>query len=210
MLNVVCLNHRNYLKQGELYVSRLRNMVDRNLTIPHKFICLTEQDLPEREGWWAKLDLVQKSFRGWTMYLDLDVVITRNIDAVVRAAFLDPGRLWMRDDFSYSIVNPKKGLDEQFKRYLGGDGCCNSSVMIFYDTVDLSGLDESMLTTMHGDQNVLSHLLWPHRIGLLPADLITSYKYHVLEGKDRGAICVFHGEPKPHQVKDSWVQDHWR
>lgn len=203
MLSVVCLNTGNYLGRGEEYVRNLRRMVARNLTVPHEFVCLTEADISAK-GWWGKLELVQRRWGGWVLYLDLDIVIRGNIDRLIEVAQSDAGRVWMRDDFSYSILNPCAGLGPDMLKLLGGPGCCNSSVMVFHDTVDLSGMTDEMCSTMHGDQNVLSALLWPDRIGLLPADMISSYKYHVLRGEPAGSVVVFHGVPK---VTDLWAGD---
>lgn len=203
MLKVVCLNTGNYLGRGAEYVASLRRMVARHLTIPHEFVCLTEADI-SAQGWWGKLELVQRRWGGWVLYLDLDVVIRGNIDRLVQTAMTDPYLLWMRDDFSYSIVKPRAGLGPDMLKLLGGPGCCNSSVMIFHDTVDLSAMTPEMCATMHGDQNVLSAVLWPGRIGLLPSEMISSYKYQVLRGEPVGEVVVFHGTPK---VTDLWEGD---
>jgi len=101
-VNVVCL------KWGELYgaeyVNKLFNMVSRNLSLPFRFICLTENGnglepgveiwpLPEFEEppWeyarvcsaWRKLALFKSGLadmQGKILFLDLDVVIVDNID----------------------------------------------------------------------------------------------------------------------------------
>lgn len=93
MLNVVCV-----LKQGgkvgydASWVAKLQAMVSRNLTIPHRFVCLSDcavscEQLPldnVGEGFWAKLQLFKPGlFTGPTLYLDLDTVICQNIDSIV-------------------------------------------------------------------------------------------------------------------------------
>ncbi len=103
-VNIICL------KWGELYgpeyVNHLYNMVSRNLSIPFRFICLTEQSegindrveifpLPEFEEppWeyarycsaWRKLALFKPglaNMKGKVLFLDLDVVIIQSIDAL--------------------------------------------------------------------------------------------------------------------------------
>lgn len=201
-MNVVCLNWNDYLGRGAEYVSKLRNMVARNLTLPYTFEVVTEEDLPfQRDSWWNKLTLFDM-FHDETLYLDLDVVITANINHLVERARTDRDRVWMRDDFSYSIVKPRQDLDEDFKRFLGGAGCCNSSVMLWNGVYHFERDPEC-----HGDQNVITRELWPDHVGLLPYASIKSYKYHPGEV---APIVVFHGEPKPHEVRDHFVQDHWR
>ena len=99
-LTVVCL----WIKRrcGEpytvAYVERLRNMVARHLSLPHRFVCMT--DTPERLPagidrvpvkrfrtllpWWLKLKLFSDAM-GWSgrlLYLDLDVVVVGSLDEI--------------------------------------------------------------------------------------------------------------------------------
>jgi hypothetical protein len=60
-----------------------------------------------------------------------------------------------------------------------------------------------------GDQEWITHLRDTGRIRVTPIDAgIYSYKYHVRgKGLPHGSkIIVFHGEPKPPDVKESWFQ----
>ena len=97
MLNVVCVNWG--LKFKPVYTKTLYNMVQRHLTIPHKFICYTNsmklqkvveadnfevRKLPfaeEYTGYWNKLSLFspEAKLSGPCLYFDLDVVISDNI-----------------------------------------------------------------------------------------------------------------------------------
>ena len=98
MLNVVCVNWG--LKFKPIYTQTLYNMVQRHLTVPHKFICYTNhiklqkiikednfevRKLPfceEYQGYWNKLSLFspEAKLEGPCLYFDLDVVILDNID----------------------------------------------------------------------------------------------------------------------------------
>lgn len=93
MLNVVCL-----LRQGgkvgydATWVEKLKQGVERNLTIPHRFICFSDSDVPCNRiplldgdhGFWSKMQMFQPGLlSGPVLYLDLDTVICQNIDAVV-------------------------------------------------------------------------------------------------------------------------------
>lgn len=83
------------------YVNKLYAMVERNLSLPFRFVCFTENgneirpeveiqplpelDLPENipERGWRKLTVFAKNFGGLsgkTLFLDLDVVIVDSID----------------------------------------------------------------------------------------------------------------------------------
>ena len=99
MLNFVCIYYGN--KYSFPYVKNLHNMVERNLTTPHKFICFTDNTvIAQRKefrstniefrqfkrhdfnGWFNKLQLFSpdSNLDGNTLYMDLDVVIMKNIE----------------------------------------------------------------------------------------------------------------------------------
>ena len=98
-VNVICI------KWGDLYeshyVNKLRSMVRRNLTLQHRFVCLTddpsgvEEDIetlpipdifldPEKPiSGWRKISVCSPKLgdlSGRTLFLDLDVAIIDNID----------------------------------------------------------------------------------------------------------------------------------
>lgn len=217
-MNVVCVKWGN--KYDPEYVTKLQSMVTRHLPEQHEFLCFTENpvdgvecrplpsDLPT---WWSKIGLFRPGLlEGPTLYLDLDVVITESLWPLVREFWSDPSRLWSVDDFSYSLINPRSGLSGETRRLLGGAGTINSSVMLWsgdsarrvWDEFDAAVMDE-----LHGDQNWVTRALWPGGIRLLPAGLVTSYKYGNFQ---RSPLVVFHGDPKPHQVRDDWVLREWK
>jgi hypothetical protein len=207
VLQVVCLNWQDYLGMGHEYVDRLRRMVDQHLTIAHTFTVVTEDDLPEgRDGWFNKLHLLEM-FDGEVLYLDLDVDITGSVDHIVELARTDPSKIWARNDFSYPVTDKCQVVSDGYAGPLmnnGREATINSSVMIWNGRKDMSGVTEEMLKTIHGDQGIITRLFWPEGIGLLPEYSIRSYKYHILRGHESGAITVYHGTPKPHQV-EGWA-----
>ncbi len=98
-VNVICMKWGDKFPVD--YVNKLYAMVERNLTLPFKFVCFTEnsngirpeveiQPLPELnlpnnipERGWRKLTVFAKNFGGLsgkTLFLDLDVVIVDCID----------------------------------------------------------------------------------------------------------------------------------
>lgn len=198
VLKVVCLNWKDYLGRGAEYVGKLHRAVSRNLTIPHEFVVVTEKELPAgRVGWFNKLHLLEM-FDGWVLFLDLDVVISGNIDHLYELALCDPSRIWARDDWSYPVTNPRYGKEATI----------NSSVMLWNGHKDMSGA-EALIPVTHGDQGIITQLFWPHGIGLLPGVSIKSYKYDVRNGAAPGPITVFHGNPKPHELRDELIRQHW-
>ena len=99
MINIACVYYGD--KYTFKYVENLYNMVKRNFTIPHRFICFTDNTVIHRRkefkntniefkpfkrhdfnGWFNKLQLFspQSELEGDTLYMDLDVVIMKNID----------------------------------------------------------------------------------------------------------------------------------
>ena len=89
-LTVACV-----LRSGGRYdaewVARLQRGVARHLSLSHRFVCLSDVDVPcERipltedwPGWWSKISLFRPGLlTGRTLYLDLDSVIVGSLDAI--------------------------------------------------------------------------------------------------------------------------------
>jgi hypothetical protein len=86
------------LKSGGIYdplwVERLRRGVAQNLPGAHRFVCLSDVDVPcERiplehgwPGWWSKIELFR--LPGPVLYFDLDTVIVGNLVDIATAAIL--------------------------------------------------------------------------------------------------------------------------
>lgn len=90
MLTVACV-----LKSGGDYrphhVAALQAGVARHLSLPHRFVCLSDVDVPcERvalrnrwPGWWSKIELFRPGlFCGPTLYFDLDTIIVGSLDEI--------------------------------------------------------------------------------------------------------------------------------
>ena len=76
----------------EEYVAKLQRMVARNLPTPHKFVCLSNTEVPcERiplkhdwPGYWSKIELFRPGlFEGRVLYLDLDVFVLKDLTPIV-------------------------------------------------------------------------------------------------------------------------------
>jgi hypothetical protein len=93
MINVVCvLRNGGKVGYNATWVEKLKNSVARNLTLEHRFVCLSDVDVPcERiplvgagAGFWAKLELFRPQlFDGPVLYIDLDTVICSNLNNTV-------------------------------------------------------------------------------------------------------------------------------
>lgn len=113
MLNVICLKTGD--KYPTEYVYNLKSMVDRNLTIPHRFICYTDDPLStitckpvgskSLYGWWNKVWFFsnQIGLDGRVLYFDLDMLIVDNIDDI---AMFDAG---------FASISQWKGLNLRYR-----------------------------------------------------------------------------------------------
>lgn len=219
-MRVLCIKWGD--KYSSSYVTKLQSMVARHLPISHEFACITENpvegvqcvpllcDLPT---WWQKIGLAQPGlFFGDVMYLDLDVIVTASLMPFVECLHGDPSKLWTLDDFSYSLLRPKQDVDVHTRMLLGGTGTVNSSIMLWNGDVLRPVWDRftpEVMKRLHGDQNWITQCLWPESIALLPSALAGSYKYGQLRHEPVKSVMVFHGNPKPADVHDRWVKEHW-
>lgn len=230
IISVLCV--RFGTKYGRDYVEKLRNMVARHLTIPYEFYCLTDDQHPIDgvkslvypnqgyvKGWWHKVHMFDPDLKlpGRILYMDLDVIIHDNINKLV----LDQGQdfLGIRD-FNRKF-NPKWNI-------------LNSSVMtwpagLHPDIFTVFKSDQSRAQRLHGDQDWIWQVA-KTRIKFFPESWIQSYKWEIRDRSEltmgggrrffkttrdvtipKGcSICVFHGDPNPHDITDPYVVDNWR
>ena len=227
MINIACVYYGD--KYTFKYVENLYNMVKRNFTIPHRFICFTDntvihkqrgfkdKDIEFRQfkrhdfnGWFNKLQLFSpdSNLEGNTLYMDLDVVIMKNIECF---GYMGESKNFIgMNDF-----NPTSGL-------------FNSSIMRFNNKYH-SVIWEQYLkrrtefNNSHGDQEIITALIKKHEDTIsFPDEWTQSYKwlnrngdrYHIskqtYEQDPNAKICVFHGSPNPHDSTQEWVQKLWK
>ncbi len=172
-----------------------------------------------KKSWWYKLQLFNRDlFNGNLLYFDLDTVIVREIDWITK---LDLNYLWAIRDFRYLQTPEKQGL--------------NSSVM-WFNVPRVSWLwdefkSQDIATTIRrypGDQDYIQHQLGINRYRLMPESQFQSWRWQCIDGgydfarrrhkipgagvniDPRTSVLVFHGHPKPHEIKEKVVQDLWQ
>jgi hypothetical protein len=199
------------IKYDTNYVVRLKNMVERNLSVPHRFVCLSDVHIggidcipvfaSGWDGWWQKVSLFMPNLfpaGARILYLDLDVVITGDLSTLARQWAPQP--LTMIYNFG-----PNRG-----------HAAHNSSVMMWsagdprvHPIHDLFTPD--VMRALHGDQCWIWRVL-RENIANWPRHFIKSYKYDCRGGQVDGQtrIVVFHGDPKPHRCREQWVTENWR
>lgn len=214
MLTVMCVLRSGGGTYDVSWVRKLRDGVARNLTIPHRFVCLSDVDVPcetiklqhNWPGWWSKVEIFREGvITGPTLYLDLDTVIVGNIDRIMdcKQSFamlksfsadnmVGSGVMWFRDAASV----PHK-VYEKFARM---PDCYMEHHLRHEDAA----------TAYIGDQAFIFDTL-AGNVETLDFKGICSYKRHCrkLLPAD-SSIVAFHGRPRPSEVSDSWVKEHWK
>jgi hypothetical protein len=228
-LNVVCIKWGT--KYPPEYVNHLARAVRRHLTLPHRFVCLTDDPrgidadvetkplAEELPGWWNKLALFQPrvhDLEGTLLFIDLDMVVVGNLDGLA----LHPGR--------FLAVPTRRG-----------DGEFSSALLRFEVGRHRQIWDlfvpraEQVMGEVYGDQNwinaccieKLAHEytqrvrdLWPEvttardLIEALPRPWFPDFKTDLRDAPDHlsaeAKIIVFRGQPMVHEV--GWVARLWR
>lgn len=224
---------------GPEYVTKLASMVGRNLTLPHRFICLTDDpagiapevecrpipaielgSTPDFSGWRkiASFSPALNDLPGDILFLDLDLVVTGNIDCF----FEHPGAFCIIENWTQM-----------------GRGVGNSSVYRFTSGGDFNHIFddfqsrvEEVVTGYSNEQTYISQVA--KTVTFWPDAWCRSFKRHCLPGGLRnwfqtprlpsGArIVVFHGHPKPpdaargvwpdrplRRIRPApWIDKHW-
>lgn len=226
-VTVACVYWGN--KFSKDYVYNLKASVERNTTVPHKFVVYSDRGFPGietkilrpgYEGWWNKLQLFDPANKcsDRMVYLDLDTVITSNID-------------WLLEDRSWFMGIEDVGAVNKHQPHLKNklqtgvmSWDFNPNTMIWSEFV-LSY--DRVMDTYRGDGEYLSSIVNPYHRTLLQhkyPDKLKSYKYDVYPGppKKDVSIVVFHGRPSIEQAMtesittpmatydpQAWIKDYW-
>lgn len=208
------------LRSGGIYtatwVERLQRGVARHLTVPHRFVCLSDVDVPcERiplvtdwPGWWSKIELFTPGlFDGPVLYFDLDTVIVGSLDAIARhphrftmaheyyrpAQHCSTAMAWDgREDFGlFELFRARPNIFQAFYRRsqpkIGDQG-------FIEDVLERKGVRIDTFRELFGERS------------------IASYKVHKCQDRppSDAAVVAFHGNPKPHEITQGWVPRAWR
>ena len=217
------------------YVERLQAMLERNLSVPVRLHVYTEAERPVPHGlikhgltewpdvrsgraWWYKMQLFDPNqHAGPLLYFDLDTVIVNNIDWIWQKS---TDYFWAVRDFKYLWRYNSTGI--------------NSSVM-WWDTrrfehvwAQFSAEDRSDNMLKHrGDQDYISHTVAVNQRRYFEQERVRSWRWQCVDGgydfdkrrhKTPGtgtwyppetSILVFHGQPKPSEIQDPVILQHW-
>jgi len=230
---ILCLKHGT--KYSSEYVNRLYNMCKRWCSLDFKFVCLTDNaeqlnsdimilPIPSGlTGWWCKPYMYSKELpiQGTILYMDLDVVLSANIDKLIT---YQPNHWCTIRDFT-------RAMRPKWPRY-------NSSIIRF-KTGELDFVwdkyikePKAIQSRFFGDQDYLYAETHQKKGAMLyPDSWVQSWKWEVRKSKvlelnkAKGTrkfrevenvvprveccVCVFHGDPNPHNCDDPWVKENW-
>lgn len=188
------------------YVVRLRAMVSRHLTRPHRFVCLTDRpdalpaDLdtirialpPGLFGWWAKVELFNAAhgLAGRVLYLDLDTLVVHALDPIVEYpawfALVPPG----------GTFQPR--THQTIRRF-------NSSVMV-WETGHTRALFEAwtpaVAAALWGDQDWIGQQM--PDAATMPATWFPRLSELRGQPPSPGAIVVLAKKPKNAEAAQRW------
>lgn len=216
-LTVACVWKTGGPYDAHDYVGRLARGVARHLTLPHRFVCLTDhkgempagvERIPLLHGWpgfWSKIELFRPGlFDGPVLYLDLDTVICGPLDAIAASDAAPVLASW---DLKH--------------------GWLNSSALRW--SVDLSPVYEAMAAEPEamfrrygpeghawGDQGLLQDTLTDRAIPFRwLQDVFPGAVEWMPYGTRGGAaepgvsISLWYGAPKPHEIASDWLSENW-
>lgn len=234
VMDCACVIHGD--RYDWTYVERLYNMLKRNSTYDISFHVFTEkkrtvpphmikhvlEDWPgvagPKKAWWYKMQMFNPAHvSGKLLYMDLDVVITKNIDWMWN---LDTRYFWAIRDFKCLWRPTWRGM--------------NSSIML-WDTTHWNKIwtefqNRNIAATVkqfHGDQDFLNSLITDKHLRFFDQDAIKSWRWQIKDGgldmKTRSynklgagsvldpktAVMIFHGSPKPHEIADPVISQYW-
>jgi hypothetical protein len=235
--NIVCLKWGTLY--GPDYVNKLFCAVRRNITIPFTFHCFTEcsqdihpnvviHNLPHTlpgVGWWQKLYLFSEDapLEGRVLYIDLDTLITGNIDEIV---LYNKGFICLRDLF-LARMNPKYKDKFGFAKDAVGSGVLSWEAgkhTQIWKTFIKNPQKAIKSLQPHGDQKWIQKVE-PDRTywqDILPGQIV-SFKVHCRQHLPKNArVVCYHGKPSiPESINTTtnvqgyripptkWVKDYW-
>ena len=222
--NVVCIKWGN--KFDAEYVNRLYRMVRKNLTLPFRFICFTDDknnfedgieifDLPPikfdtngPERGWRKLSVFNEklgNLTGKALCLDVDVVIVNNINYL----FEEEGEFRIIKDWGY----PESS-------YVGNSGCYRFEIGKHKDILEYFEEhfneikerfrnEEEYLSWKMKEKGILKYwkpktaISFKHRcMSSFPLNLLSTPK----QPTDETKILIFHGNPLPREAIEGYYK----
>ena len=217
--NIICMKWGD--KFGPEYVNRLYKMVKKNISIPHRFVCFTdngegivdgveirpipplnEEGIPDRM--WKKLTVFNKELSdltGTALFLDLDIVIRQSLDPFFE---LDRDFRIIKDwDFPDDIIGNSSVFRFEIGKY-------PEILDHFYK------LGKAVRKHFQNEQAFLSYEMMERNVlQYWPEAWVPSFKRCCLQkfptnwfkepvDPQEAKIVIFHGKPTPDQARKGY------
>lgn len=218
------------------YVERLYNMLSRHISSGIRLHVYTEADRPvpapmikhvltnwgiggPKRSWWYKMQLFDSAhYAGPLLYFDLDTVIVNNIDWISQ---LPLRYFWTVQDFKYLWRPAHQGANSSIMWW---DTRTFDSIWRNFSRQDLNAL----IKKYTGDQDYITEAIDNKQIRFFSTDRIKSWRWQCLDGgynfkqriyQNPGSgtvlsndtnVLIFHGKPKPAELLDPVIVQHWR
>lgn len=207
---------------GDTYIPKYVNALARNIakhtTVPYKLVVLTDfssgfdmdfvdEIIPLKHkfaGWWSKIELFRPDIYSTerVVYFDLDTVVVANIDHLLKAKSYFTG---IRDLYHLSFLQTGVMFwNSKYHHHLYSEFLTNPPINIAKHN--------------EGDAKWIRNHLYDYDYlqDKFPGTLV-SFKAHCLNKSTKkitipqgASVICFHGNPRPHTIKDSIITDHWK
>lgn len=214
---------------GPDYVNRLYASVARNTTAPFDFVLYAGPWVHDRLAaldprirvvhiglpyWWSAMYFWRPEPPGVNtkdvLYLDLDQVITGDLDPILR---FPSDHAYMKD-YPADACPPGREAHACASTALIRNG---AGALVWEEYVKAGMPQWNPLEAKPGRpmpmavQTVLNEPQYGARFDTFPEDWVVSYRiWAKRKGIGGTKIVAFHGRPKPHEVDDDWVKENWR
>lgn len=215
MITVACVYWKGSFRGRENvytteWVRKLKDMVARNLPIPHRFVCLSNVDVPcERiplihdwEGFWSKVELFRPDiFEDRVLYLDLDTLVLQDLQEVIN--YPSPFAIIGKDHYH---TTKREGKD--FINWY------NSSVMVWdaekYHHIYRDFCPSIQMATLYGDQDWIA--IREPDLAKFPKDWIRKLRYFPANHKppDLKIMLVMPMKNEIASQKYEWIKEIWK
>ena len=136
-VNIVCVKYGT--KYNSEHVKRLYRMVEKNISLPFYFYCLSDTDIEDinvipldtsldLESYWWKICLFDLNLSGPVLYFDLDVIIQNNFDHIINQ--IKQEKILTINGRHYGVYYPYDGNEENILTI--PEAKINSSILGFY------------------------------------------------------------------------------
>jgi len=217
--NIVCIKQGGFYKAE--YVTKLYRGLKRNATLPFRFVCFTEIPFKDDEievrplpyqivGWWNKIPLFAPPeciADDQIVCIDLDVVITGNIDWLIKWRGKFGGLPMFTNEYGATL-----------KYYNGSlwslEPGANTHV---WENFEHCGYE--VMKTYYSDQEWIAEQVKDGiNLNKIFPGYVLSFRHDYLDVpedkrrvSDNASIYLFHGFPKPGEVHKvyPWIREHW-